>query len=456
YALAPVFPLGCNDSINAARAKDQRAPENVRGLSSVNVRAVTNAPFTIERQTTSGGRRVKLDSSNAVYKGDGTYVFAGVPAGLYAVKLTPGKYRELWDTKSVPSQGMTSVQANQEARALMMLRPVQGVGEYTIRAERQVYLYHLETDTDSFTTTFQEFGATFETVTTFVYLIGAGPRKETWGGPAWNGFVSMSPKPFDRYRVPKTDGTTVNQQQSLFLGWDGKDTSGKFTFTGLPTGLHSSPRQQTNPVPAPDDFWGSIGSRAQNCAPARVPGGQCGDFAWIDHRAGSTFGAPASEIVFHSNDGECYLESNVPGYKLERSIQLGGEHARRCSRDFMYYNPRTKKTTRIKNFLPRKDGTGGGRMILSVSATTSCIADCGLIPPPPATATMGYQDPGPDSVRPATDPPPSTPVEKPKVTIVREKPTGGTQSYSSSAAPAAPLSGTTSNNTLASALTGKK
>jgi hypothetical protein len=187
-----------------------------------------------------------------------------------------------------------------------------------------------------------------------------------------------------------------------------------------------------------------------DCFAERTPGGTCGNFAWIDHRRGS-LGQPNSIVEWHSADGECYLESSVPAYPMARSIQLGPGHANRCSRDLVYRNPESGRVTRVPNFLPRKDGTGGSRLTLSQSSTTSCIANCGLIPPPPVTQAAPAPEPSSigsqPSVQPANNPqPPSPPAPKPPMPIVKPAPSGnGTQTFQTSAAPMMPSVNTGKN-----------
>lgn len=428
----PVLPLGCNAAYDSARAKDEY-------LASVHARGVTNLPFRLERDDRDGGpSTARLQSNADTVSGDGTYVFSGLPAGTYRVIANPGSGRELWKTHTIPSAGRTSVQANQQARALVMVRPKQGLGSYGARFTRTVYLYRLDTETasESYEETYD--GTRVRTVTTFTYLVGEGPVKERWDGPAWTGILSMEPKPFDRYR----DDSAVVSQPTIVVPWEPRkaDNGGWNSLGPLPTGLHSLPGQQPTPVPAPSDLWGSFGIRSHDCIPGVTPGGSCGGFAWLDHRPGKVGGAD-STVSYHSEDGECYLQSSVTGFSFARRLQNGGGHAERCSRDLHYVNPTTGKKTSIPGFLPDKNGNGGGRMLLSMRQSTSCIAGCEGISGSGTGGTV-YGDPNSNTVAPKSSSKPRGSASPPKLTRTRTQP----------ATPTSPAKTTTKSLPAASAV----
>ncbi len=399
----PVLPLGCNEPLTNARAKFPM-------MGNVNVRGVNTVDFTIKRDGSDGGPTTTLKAKDAVYTPGGTYTFAGLPAGTYSIVPTLPADREVWPTKMVPSDGRASVQANQEARALIMVRPFQGVGTYKVQFTRDVHIYGLSTTSKTFVTDYSEGGANFEIRTTYVYLVPTGPVKRTYAGPAWSGIISMEPKPFDRYR----DGSGSVSQLSLAPNWTATDLfqasgshpykDGIWTFEALPTGLHSSPKQQEKPTNiAGPDIWGEFdaddvpygrnGTRKQDCYSALTPGGSCGDFAWISHQS-SSIGKPNGAIRYHSPEGECYLDSNVSQYPVDMALQLGGEHADRCSRDFRYKNIKTGEITQLANFFPDKNGVGGRTMVLSMTQVTICVSgpgDC-----PGRQVTSGDESPAPD------------------------------------------------------------
>lgn len=390
----PILPLGCNDAFNDAASKDAF-------MGQVELRPAIGVAFSIERDTSDGGPSVvrqHTDADGGTAGPDGTYTFSGIPSGTYRVVVNPPANREAWDAKMVPSQGRTSVQANQKASALVMVRPKQGTGSYGVRFTRDVYIYSLGTESDSVVGTYTQSGVTVEVTTHYVYLVAQDPRRELWHGPAWNGLISLEPKPFDRFRAAGT-GVGAAAQNTLLVPWTGENLAtvpsshpnkdGWWHFQNLPTGLHSSPKQQERPIPEPAssaDVWdrfdandpmtGRTGSRTQACDTSLTPGGTCGDFAWLSHLDGS-LGRPNGSITYHSPYGECYLESSVAAYPIPRRLQLGETHATRCSRDLVYRNLQTGVVTRIPNFLPDKNGNGGGRMVLQSWQTARCVANCG-------------------------------------------------------------------------------
>jgi hypothetical protein len=382
------------------------------------VRGTTGVQFTLKRDASDGGpstTRSIADADSAT--GNGTYTFTGLPAGAYTINPTVGAGKELWKTKSVPSAMRASVQGNQEARALLVVRPKQGLGEYQARFTRAVWIYNLTTTTDTDVYVEEYDGIHVQTTTKYVYLKGTKPTREVWNGPAWNGIVSMEPKPFDRYR----DASDVVSQPTLLVPWTGKNEAngGWKTFAGLPTGLHSLPSQQPTPDPAPPamlELFGDLGTRTQQCIGGATPGGSCGTFAWLDHRP-AQLGKADSTVAWHSEDGECYLQSSVSGYPISRRLQNGSGHSQRCSRDLKYRNPKTGSTTLIKNFLPKKDGSGGSTMVLSMTQTTICL-DCPVYVPP-AQGTAGYPDPSATGANPSVgssnNPPPRTSAPPPTI-----------------------------------------
>ncbi|MCW2923064.1 MAG: hypothetical protein JWM98_468, partial [Thermoleophilia bacterium] len=263
----PVLPHGCNAAFDAADAKSH-------DLTSMHVASTGSVGFTLTRDGSDGGGSVARTSGDADSgSGSGTYVFSGLPAGSYKLTVSPGAGRELWKSHTIPSAGVASVQANQEARAMIVVRPKQGVGEYRARFSRDVYLFSMGTETGSDTYTESDGVTTVQTVTTYLYLVAKGPVKETWAGPAWSGLLGMEAKPFDRYR----DATNSVSQPLTMVAWAPRKAAdnGWVTLGPLPSGLHSLPAQQPAPVPPPDDTWGSFGGRSQQCL-GGTPGGSCG------------------------------------------------------------------------------------------------------------------------------------------------------------------------------------
>lgn len=437
----PILPLGCNQGFDAARGINN-------ALAQVHLRAVNDVPFRIERVNTDGVSSTSLESRHADGGGagpNGTYTFSGLRAGSYRIIATPPNNRELWRTKMLPSDGIASVQANQKARALVMVRPTQGSGQYRVQLTRQVYLYKLVEERDSVVGRYTQAGVTVEVTTNYVYLVADGPRRERWAGPAWNGLMTMEPKPFDRYRP---SGTRVGAaaQNTLFAPWSTTNLfqvpsshpnkDGWWTFQNLPTGLHSSPEQQQEPRPIPQDsagMWdrfdaddpqtGWRGSRTQSCNAALTPGGRCDrHFTWLSAQNG-TIGRPNSDVRYYSPEGECYLESSVAGAAFARRLQNGAAAGARCDRDFIYRNEDTGQVTRIPDFLPDKHGNGGGRMVLRMWQTSRCVANCG---DSSTRGTAPRSSPEPTSKGPRrtvgrrNKPAPRTPKEAPPVTITRK------------------------------------
>lgn len=387
-----ILPLGCNNAFDSAKAADDQ-------LTSVDLRSVNNVSFKIQRETSDGGPGTTRLSSDADGPAtNGTYVFSGLPAGVYRVTVNPGNGRETWTTKMVPSKGLASVQGNQEARALIVVRPRQGLGTYGARFSRATWHYRLSTET---ATEFEDLVSpdmTVRVTTTYTYLVATGPKREVWPGPAWSAMIAMEPKPFDRYR----DGSASVTQPAAMVAWDDKKApnNGWIAFPGLPSGLASLPQQQPTPTSPPDDTWGDVGTRTQDCDGSATPGGQCGNFAWI-----RTNGDANGTVAFHSEDGECYLHSTMAPFDFGVKLQNGGGHDDRCSRDFLYINPDTGKKTWIKNFLPDKNGNGGGRMLISMTQTSACIADCEYTSGG-GTYETGFADPVAGAVAPSTAPAP--------------------------------------------------
>ncbi len=409
--MRPVLPLGCNNAFNSAKSKDSF-------LTAVQTRGVTNVGFTIRRDASDGGPAITRSQADASQAADGTYEFAGLPAGTYFLTASPGQGRELWATKTIPSAMKASVQANQEARALIMVRPKQGLGTYSAKFTRATWHYRLTSYTDK--DVYEEpgpAGSTIRTTTTYVYLVSNPPVRKVWNGPAWNGILSMESKPFDRYH----DSNNIISQPTILVGWAPQDDpTGVKVMGPLATGLHSLPAQQPAPVPAPSDFFGSFGSRTQSCFAGITPGGQCGNFAWIDYGR-QTNGRPDSTVQFHSEDGECYIESSVPGYQIARRLQNGGDHAQRCDRDLIYVNPQTGERSVVKNFLPDKQGNGGGQLVLSMSQVTECI-NCPL-PTPPAVGASSSPSPSTSGPNQSVSPvggKASTPPSSPPRIVVRQ------------------------------------
>lgn len=394
-----ILPLGCNAAYNSAKSTDPY-------LASVDLRAVGNVSFRIQRETTDGGPATARLSSDADGPAtNGTYVFSGLPSGVYRITVNAGNGRETWTTKMVPSAGRASVQANQEARALIVVRPKQGNGAYGVRFSRATWHYRLTTETATESEDIVGAGMTVRVTTTYTYLVASGPKREVWPGPVWSGMMAMEPKPFDRYR----DGSASVSQPANMLRWDDAKApnDGWIAFTGLPSGLSSLPKQQPTPTSPPDDTWGDFGTRTHDCDASATPGGKCGEFAWI-----RTNGKANSTLAFHSEAGECYLHSNVKPFDFGTKLQNGGGHADRCSRDFLYVNPDTGKKTWIKNFMPDKQGNDGGRMLISMTQTSACVANCEYASGG-GTYTSGYGDPKPGGVSVGSDPlPRGTSVDK--------------------------------------------
>lgn len=408
----PVLEMGCNDAFNAAGNKSGN-------MTGVDVRGVTNVSFSITRIGTDGGGTTKRLSTEAdSVSSTGEYVFSGLPSGSYKIAVNPGQGREMWMTHTLPSGMTTSVQANQEARAMLMVRPKQGTGSINARFTKQVYLYHLATETGEYSETETTGPVTIKITNHYTYLIAKGPKKETWPGAAWMGILSTEAKPYDRYR---SNDETVDQP-TLVVPWaPGKDpNNGVITFAGLGTGLYSTPELQANPQPPNHDYWGNPGKRTRNCL-GGTPGGGCGNFVWINSN-----GKADSSFSFHSNDGECYLESNVKFFTFPRKLQLGGGHADRCSRDFIYTNPQTGHKTVIRNFLPDKNGNGGFRTVISSWSESECIAGCEYLLKTHATGSVGYQNPSSSGDHPTTGsssgPPPTSSNDTVKLPVKPDPP----------------------------------
>lgn len=415
----PVLDLGCNTAFDAAVAKD-------RYLAGVATRGTTGVTFTLQRETTTGGPATTRSSADAdTVAGDGVHTFTGLPAGTYKITVNAGNGRELWRTKTIPSALKAGVQANQEARALIMVRPRQGLGQYGMRFTRAVWIYRLRTfeDTEVYDETDPEYGITVRTTTHYTYLTAEDPERQVWNGPAWTGIASMEAKPFDRYR----DATDTVAQPTELVQWApvNDPNGGWYRFGQLPTGLHSVPEQQPTPSPLPPlplgDLFGSFGTRTHTCVANATPGGSCGTnrYAWLDHRPGK-LGDADSSVAWHSEDGECYIESSVAGYPIARRLQNGGGHAERCSQDLIYVNSLTGKRTVVEDFLPDKQGNGGGTMVLSMWQETECL-NCPE-PVAPSTGTVGAPEPSSTGSNPSvgsrTSPKgPRTSAAPPKVTV---------------------------------------
>lgn len=398
----PVLPLGCNNAFNAAGSRTSF-------MTGVQLRSVDTVAFRLERDNSDGGpatTRLYTDADGPTT--NGTYVFSGLPAGSYTITAAAGAGRELWETKMVPSKGRASVQGNQEARALIVTRPKQGAGKYGVRFTRTTWHYRLATEKATESEDIVGAGMTVRVTTTYTYLVAKGPTTERWEGPAWSGFLAMEPKPFDRYR----DGSLSVTQPAKWIAWDDSraPNNGWVVFDSLPTGLASLPQQQPTPTSPPDDTWGDFGTRTQNCNSSATPGGQCDNFAWLDHRPGK-IGEANGSISFHSEDGECYLHGNVAPFNFGRKLQNGGGHADRCSRDFLYVNPQTGKRTWIPNFLPDKSGNGGGRMLIGMTQTSACVANCEYASGG-GTVDLGYADPSSNNVGSVNAPAPRASTTK--------------------------------------------
>jgi hypothetical protein len=183
------------------------------------------------------------------------------------------------------------------------------------------------------------------------------------------------------------------------------------------------------------------GSRTQTCFGNLTPGGSCGNFAWISHLNGS-LGEPGSAIHYFSPNGECYIESDVPGAEIARRLQNGAPRGERCSRDLIYKNQDSGKITRIPNFLPDKNGNGGSTMVLRMWQTSKCIAECGIAS---TGGTSAPSSPEPSSggsgasVVPSGGNPPRTPAPAPPVSVTKEiVDAGGNRSQQTQTIGAAP------------------
>jgi type II secretory pathway pseudopilin PulG len=408
----PVLPLGCNDAFDSARSTHPY-------LAQVHLKPASGVGVTLTRETSDGGPGTTRSLADGYRSGASTYDFTGLPAGTYRINVTAGSGRQLWKTKTVPSALKTSVQANQEARTLVVVRPKQGVGTYKVKFSRAVWLYHLETfeDTDVYEEPIEQIpGAKVVTETHYVYLRGTRPDRQVWPGPAWHGIVSMEPKPFDRYR----DDSDVVSQPTMLVAWAPKKAAndGVMTFSALPSGLHSLPSQQPKPNPLPagelGQLFGSLGERSEHCSAGSTPGGSCGNFAWID-----AHGDANGWVSWHSEDGECYLSSSVSGFSFGQRLQNGAGHGERCSRDLDYTNPKTGKRTNVPGFLPDKQGNGGKTIVLSMWQTTYCVG-CPA-PVAPVSSEASSPDPleGGDNPSVATNggTPPRTTAKPPVVTV---------------------------------------
>lgn len=415
----PVLDLQCNRAFNEAKQESE-------ALTALHTRPVDDVSFTITRVNEDGSLGYPKPSKDAD-KFDakyGNYSFSGLLPGTYRLDVKPGANRELWKTHTVPTAGIANVQSNQQARALVFVRPKQGIGEYRMFMTRTIYRYRLGT----FTRTTKDGpscfgGSCVTTYTQYTYLHGLPPTTEKWGGPAWNAIIALEAKPYDRYRLdpdPKNPQSGVVQQHAMPVAWAAENTDGLAVFREpyfpLATGLHSLPKQQPDPSPAAppiENYYGSLGKREKVChEDANYGHGdtQCSpdtEFMWI---AAHGNGRADSHVRFHSDDGECYLESSVPGYSFAMRLQLGGDELRRCSRDFIYVSRKDGSQHRITDFLPKKDGSGGKTMVLSTKQWSVCSGSgCST---GSSSGSIGYPSPvssGPGTSVTSTGGTPGTP-----------------------------------------------
>ncbi len=373
--------MECNDALNAADRFD-KSYNTAFGASQVRAMKLHEVKFKI---TNDSGFVLHSDSDLAVREG-GAWVFPQVPAGKVKVTiLSPGigaDTTELWSSKSIPSNwklvggnlvGVASVQSNQRARTLVMFRPKTTEGTYRVGFTRKVYPYVLKPVTYSrsywLAPSCTSCGVVRKKITVNVRYVEAwGPYPETWGGPAHDGIVAIAAKPYGRHTEKVHVGdhyeykAHVNQQVYQWEGGNNPDYA--IEFQNLPTGLHSLPVNATISdamvdriiseirtaygvewTSEDDEFqtyrWTSTDispslrtfnptdvQRTVDHRCAGISNGDCNKFVWINpDETSGTFGAPNGKTTFHTDKGECIVNSAArpaPFNNMDRYPEVAG------------------------------------------------------------------------------------------------------------------------------------
>lgn len=412
-----IMSLDCNDAYDTARRhREERA--SVEAVPARNLRRVelrwqggrlSNGRVPQDRVVTGNLQEIK-----------------NLNAGEWRLVVSTRNGRELWSSHTIPSDGSLSVQANQSARALVMLRPRQGRGSHLVRFYRTTYTYEIREDIDDsgvmgpMGPSNADGGAsvTGRVIKHYIYSSGA-PRPDKVAGASWAGLLGMEPKPYDRYRggVSRQNGNGTPMQQVSIVGMFapiaefGRRVDGR-QVEGFPTGLHSMPIQHqasgpTGRQPATSAVFGPFGTRIQHCTD-----GPCRDgYVWIDEQSRST----SWTEYWDKRTGECYMHSSVSGFLIPQPVMQGGPNPRGETGKYAAYRCDQTLTctwcqypkSNIAGFFPNRSGAGGGRrVLLYVESSLSCSSSgsgscsgggstttCPGMPcsPPPITASS----PGP-------------------------------------------------------------
>jgi type II secretory pathway pseudopilin PulG len=391
------LPLSCNGAIH--QTKDIKLHGWAPG--SVEVEPAKNVNFQIA-PVSGHGLAMTSELANKVSDDvdgdDGSWVFEGLGTGDYQIKLTnmPAGM-ELWKSHVVPQDLKVSIQNNQHAKALVIIRPVQGTGTYTVAFSREVthYTINMKTKIVINGTPDPVHDAMVMSRTTYKYLYAQKVGPIPMPGASWNGYIAMEPKPFDRYRQDGAGALAVNQQRIMPVNWG----TPAVTFTGLPTGLFSRPEQlsvnqtamwgQFDKLPfmreaqfglnkmydkegVPLDIFGALNFIKGGGDMLCVPGLRCGtDYVYIDEH-----GVPNSSMLFNdAANGECWVTSAVPQVPIAGLEIMGGleqentgvKGADRCERDF------NVNGVRIFNFFPNRDGEAGQIVLWRSTMDQWCV-----------------------------------------------------------------------------------
>lgn len=405
------FRLRCNEAWNEAKEKHKDD-----GKHTVKVKP-SNVSFDIVPTggTVSNIRSGKMHDS---VSGDGSsFTYSNMAPGTYKIQVNVGNDKEIWKSHTIPSDLEVGVTANQKSRALIVVRPKQGEGEFKVRFKRDVYIYTIKSKsrTVSQTTSLGYYGS-MNATTTYNYIYAERTKKETYDGPSWNAYIAMEPKPYDRYRIEAEGDENSNSQQYVHeVKWKeepnddatsdyngNNNDDGVFIFSkdaskdSMPTGLYSVPEQLPSKR---EGYYGWNDSATDGRGDLMCGDKKCDEpewFVWLDVQ-----GKSESEFEYYDEEyGECYYQSSVPGYGSGTLTIMGGgeqpdsgeQGKDRCERDFEVNG------TTIKDFFPGRDGEGGKTVLVRATKSTGCVPPAVCVPSttgpvtnsPSGGSTTGY------------------------------------------------------------------